>query len=266
MRHRGSAWWTGAAFGTLKVMLFGGWFALKGMAATVEQNNSRRPVLVELFTSEGCSSCPPADTLLTDLDTMQPIPGAQVIVLSEHVTYWDHEGWRDPYSLDEVTDRQKWYDDEFGLSQVYTPQAVVDGAVQVLGSDATKLAQAISAATAGPMESLTIDNAAWTGDGVSFAIHHGDLTAGKSKQELIAVLAEDETETSVKSGENAGKTLRNVAVVRTLKELNSTTDGVVTLKLPGEDKHATGPVRLVVFAADKHNGHVLGIAEQTIAR
>ena len=266
MRHRGLAWWTGAALGTSMVVLFAGWFGIKGMAATGPQGDSRRPVLVELFTSEGCSSCPPADQLLAALDASQPIPRAQAIVLSEHVTYWDHEGWRDPYSLDEVTDRQKWYDDEFGLSQVYTPQAVVDGAVQVLGSDGQKLAQAVSAATSGAKEDLAIDNATWTGDGVSFMIRHGDLTAGKSKQALVAVLAQDETETSVKSGENAGKTLRNIAVVRTLKELNSATEGVITLKLPGEDKHATGPVRLVVFAIDKHNGRVLGVAEQTVAR
>ncbi len=266
MSHRGFAWWMGAACGTSAVVLFAGWFALKSVAATGTQGETRRPVLVELFTSEGCSSCPPADKLLADLDAMQPIRGARVIVLSEHVTYWDHEGWRDPYSLDEVTDRQKWYDDEFGLSQVYTPQAVVDGAVQVLGSDEQKVAQAISAATGGPAEDLAIDNAAWTGDEVSFVIHHGDLSAGKTKQQLIAVLAEDETVTSVKSGENAGKTLRNIAVVRTLKDLNPATEGAVTLKLPGEDKHAAGPLRIVVIAEDKHSGRVLGVAEQTVAR
>ena len=266
MRHPGLAWSTGAALGTATVLLFAGRFSHKIAAETQAQHDARRPVLVELFTSEGCSSCPPADQLLAELDASQPIEGAQVIVLSEHVTYWDHEGWRDPYSLDEVTDRQKWYDDEFGLSEVYTPQALVDGAVQVLGSDGHKLAQAVSAATADPKENLAIEKAAWVGDGVSFVVSHGDLTAGKTKQELVAVLAEDETETSVKSGENAGKTLRNVAVVRTLKELNSTTEGAVTLKLPGEDKHAAGPVRLVVFATDKHSGRVLGVAEQTVAR
>ncbi len=266
MRHRSLAWWTGAALGASTVVLFAGWFELRSAAATGPQGDSRRPVLVELFTSEGCSSCPPADQLLAELDARQPIEGAQVIVLSEHVTYWDHEGWRDPYSLDEVTDRQKRYDDEFGVGEVYTPQAVVDGAVQVLGSDGQKLAHAVSAATADTKEDLAIENAAWTGDGVSFAIRHGDLTAGKSKQQLVAVLAEDETVTPVKSGENAGKTLRNIAVVRTLKELNSTTEGVLTLKLPGEEKHATGPVRLVVFATDKHSGRVLGVAEQTVAR
>ncbi|HVN92333.1 MAG TPA: DUF1223 domain-containing protein [Terracidiphilus sp.] len=265
MRHRSLAWRTGGALGTAMVVVWAGWFAVESAAAG-PQNESRRPVLVELYTSEGCSSCPPADALLANLDSMQPIPGVQVIVLSEHVTYWDHEGWRDPYSLDEVTDRQKWYDDQFGLSEVYTPQAVVDGAVQVLGSDEQKLAQAISAAAAQPSEELAIDNPAWTGDGVIFVIHHGDLTSGKSKQQLIGFLAEDETVTPVRSGENAGKTLRNVAVVRTIKDLNPAEEGAVTLKLPGEDKRATGPIRVVLIAVDKHNGRVMGATERTVAR
>jgi len=266
MRRRAMAWWLGAALGTTIVIAATAWLPRQNAAAMDVKDNTRQPVLVELFTSEGCSSCPPADRLLADLDRSQPIAGARVIVLSEHVTYWDHEGWRDSYSLDEVTDRQKWYDDNLGLSQVYTPQAIVDGAVEVLGSDERKLTQAISDSAAKSKEELSIDNAAWTGDAVSFTIHRGDLANGKIKQGLVAVLAEDETETPVKSGENAGKTLKNVAVVRVLREINASTAGVLTLKVPGGDKGVKGPLRIVVFAVDKHNGHVLGAAEQTVTR
>jgi hypothetical protein len=266
MRQRGLAWWLGAALGILSMVAAAEWFPRQSGAATDEKNESRRPVLVELFTSEGCSSCPPADKLLADLDATQPVPGAQIIVLSEHVTYWDHDGWRDPYSLDEVTDRQKWYDDNFGMSQVYTPQVIVDGTEQVLATDERKLVTAVEDAAASPNEELSIDNAAWTGGAVSFAIHHGDFAVGKIKPGLVAVLAEDETETPVKTGENAGKTLRNVAVVRVLREINPSTEGVLTLKLPGEDKGAKGPMRVVVFAVDKHTGHVLAVAEQTVTR
>jgi hypothetical protein len=269
MWHRSLAWWLGAVLGAAALALFLGWSTRAGVAATGTQSDSRRPVLVELFTSEGCSSCPPADVLLARLDEMQPVKGAQVIVLSEHVTYWDHEGWRDPYSLDSVTERQKWYGFKFGLSDIYTPQAVVDGAVQVLGSDGNKLVQAISAAAAEPKADLTISGAAWSGDGIKFVVHQASASTTRLKTTLEAALAEDVTETAVKSGENAGKTLRNVAVVREFKEIGSgvSGDGEYSLQLPaGEIKGASGSMRLVVFLTDKRSGRVLGAQEQSIVR
>lgn len=230
------------------------------------QPELRQPVLVELFTSEGCSDCPPADALLARLDATQFVPGAQAIVLSEHVTYWDHQGWRDPFSLDAVTARQQQYSQDFGLSDLYTPQMVVDGAEQFVGSDSTALIRAVTLAAARPMLPISIQNARWTGDTVRFSVR----APASSNAKLIAVLAENETHSEVSAGENAGRTLHHVAVVRVLREYGSNVaDGralsLSTAGLLSADKSA-GPLRLVVFLADRSKDHVEAVAEQTLAQ
>jgi hypothetical protein len=236
-------------------------------SAAANETAARRPVLVELFTSEGCSSCPPADALLTRLDETQFVPGAQVIALSEHVTYWNQDGWHDPFSMDAMTDRQKRYQDRFGLSEVYTPQVVVDGAAQMVGSDEGKLTAAVAQAATAAKAELTIQDAQWTGNAVKFSVKG----AADTKTVLVAALAEDSAQTAVKAGENKGRNLRHVAVVRVLEEMGKGADDgrALTLKAPASkpgEAGASGPMRLVVFVADRHNGHVLAAAEHTISR
>ena len=229
---------------------------------------ARRPVLVELFTSEGCSSCPPADALIARLDANQFVDGARAIVLSEHVTYWDQQGWRDPYSLDIVTYRQQDYADHFGLGSPSTPQVVVDGTAQFLGANEKALTADIQKAALSPKQELTIGNAQLSGDTMHFAVH----SAAAPRAMLVAVLAEDETHSTVTSGENAGRTLHHVAVTRVLKKMDAGfADGrPLTLKLPSANKSKSPetavPLRLIVFLADKHSGQVIAVAEETITR
>ena len=223
-------------------------------------------MLVELFTSEGCSDCPAADRLLERLDATQFVPGAEAIVLSEHVTYWNYLGWRDPFSLEDADARQQRYGKLFGLNSIYTPQAVVDGAAQMVGSDEQALRRAVAAAASRPKGELRIESAHWEMDEVRFAVK-GALDPGAR---LVAVLAEDATHSEVARGENAGRTLHHVAVVRVLKEFGAAWADGRTLELPdGSMEHrgeAAGPVRLVVFAADGRSGSVLAAAEQTLRR
>src|SRR2546422_4974667 len=109
--------------------------AAQGVSASPRPTDGKRThVLVELFTSEGCSSCPPADALIARLEKTQPVAGAEVIALKEHVDYWNHLGWRDPYSSAEFSERQNGYAQVFGSNQVYTPQMIVDGRTEFVGS------------------------------------------------------------------------------------------------------------------------------------
>ena len=157
--------------------------AFSGDAAKAQ---SATPVLVELFTSEGCSSCPPADAMLAKLDRLQPVAGAQVIVMEEHVDYWNHDGWIDKYSSSALTQRQDGYKSRFRINDVYTPQMVVDGSTQFLGSDAKAAVHAIEEARSKPkvgvrVSAVSVDgktvHAHFEADGLgaSLGVRKGDV-------------------------------------------------------------------------------------------
>jgi hypothetical protein len=176
-----------------------------------EPASGRVPVVVELFTSEGCSSCPPADDLLAALAKDQPIDGAQVIPVGMHVTYWDDLGWRDPASLMGATERQQKYSGFFG--RVYTPQAVVDGRDELVASDAAELKRAIAKAAKQPHAHVEIAAAV---DGTSMNAHVSvmELADAKEPMDVRVLITENGLTSIVKRGENGGRTLHHEAVVR----------------------------------------------------
>lgn len=236
-----------------------------GRARAANDAVQRTPVLVELFTSEGCSDCPPADALLEKLDRSQPVSGAELIVLSEHVDYWNDIGWRDPYSSHEYSERQGAYASEFGLSSVYTPQMVIDGSFELVGSDAGgAIARIESAAKTAkiPVSITSIHSEA--GNVVSFHVDAGQLPSSVSARsaEVLIATADESDESHVSRGENAGRTLKHIAVLRSLTRVGTVDQAGgfsqdVKIKT---NRRNTGDGRLVAIVQESPAGRVLGVA------
>jgi hypothetical protein len=227
-----------------------------------------QPVVVELFTSEGCSSCPPADALLLMLDRTQPVSGALVIALSEHVDYWDHLGWRDPFSSPVFTRRQEGYGQRFHVDS-YTPQVVVDGTSEAVGSDARRVEDAIRQSAGADKLQVRISTVFKNSLGVP-AVHvevepSGKPTGGSPAQLEIA-LAENAVVSHVRSGENSGRRLDHVAVVRIMKDLgNLDSAGAFSADIPltGELAQWNGK-RIVAFVQNRQYGPIRGAVSRLL--
>ena len=198
--------------------------AVKAGVGAVKDDSSRTPVLIELFTSESCSDCPPADALLARLDRTQPVGGADLIVLSEHVDYWDNIGWRDPFSSRKYSERQTAYASHFGIRSIYTPQMVVDGHFEFVGSDERRALQTIQSATKSEKAQVALSLIRMTDDKtVSLHLEVAPLPAsasGKSADIFVAT-ADESDQSRVKGGENGGRTLNHVAVLRSLVRIGT---------------------------------------------
>ena len=240
------------------------WMLARG-SDSVPEAKGRTPVLVELFTSEGCSSCPPADRFLEKLDR-QPVAGAEMIVLSEHVDYWNHIGWKDPYSARVYSERQSAYAKRFGLDSVYTPQMVVDGSTEFVGSNPSLADQAFAKALSVPKMPISLSSVS-VGNPNSVRAHveieAPQPSAGSRTAEVYAVLALDRAESNVSAGENAGHRLTHVSVARSLMKIGDLKPGQsfahdIEMKL----EPVSGPrnLRLIVFVQEARQGQVLGVA------
>src|SRR5271155_5177976 len=187
-------------------------FAVVPFCPAAESSSARVPVLLELFTSEGCSSCPPADRLLEILDEKQPVAGADLIVLSEHVDYWDRLGWKDPFSSSLFTARQQDYTNRYNLDGVYTPQLVVDGRYGLVGSDGREASSAILRAMRERKVPISISNVSHDGNQVTAHIElHADQSLKGERGVLYVAIADNRAESEVSRGENAGRSLAHVA-------------------------------------------------------
>jgi len=235
-------------------------------ASDVPTSQASVPVLVELFTSEGCSSCPPADALLQQLDRSQPVPGAQLIVLSEHVDYWNYIGWTDPFSSRFFSDRQSSYARRFGLATVYTPQMVIDGAREFVGSDSRLATQAIEKARVLDKVAVRISSLSLADARTLTAHLEADALPASSKAgkaEVYVAVALNRAESQVLRGENEGTRLTHVAVVRslakvgTLEKGKSFTGDVSVKAEPGADPAS---LRVIAFVQEPGLGRVLGAA------
>ena len=236
-----------------------------GIPAAPATDKPLQPVVVELFTSEGCSSCPPADALLLKLDRTQPVPGALVIALSEHVDYWDRLGWKDPFSSPVFSRRQEGYGRRFHLDSVYTPEVVIDGSAEALGSDARQVQDAIRQSTKADKLQVRISPVLRNSRGVPTVhaqVEASDKPAYRVGAQVRMALAESAVVSDVLRGENSGRKLDHVAVVRSLVDSGSLdANGAFSADIPltGELQHWNGK-RIIVFVQDPQYGRIRGAA------
>jgi hypothetical protein len=233
---------------------------------------ARVPVIVELFTSEGCSSCPPADALLAKLDEAQPIQGAQIIALEEHVDYWDSLGWKDPYSSFEWTMRQQQYSEAFGSGSVYTPEMVVDGRSEFVGNRERQAGKEIlqAARVAKTDVTVTTDKPGTNGT-QQITMRVGKLTGGTAGDtaDVWLGVTESRLQSAVTRGENAGEHLRHTSVLRTLKKIGKAEpnkdqafSGEQRVRLDSAWKREN--TRVVVFVQERKSRKILGAAMSAV--
>jgi hypothetical protein len=229
-------------------------------------------VVVELFTSEGCSSCPPADEVLAELLQKQPLQNISIIGLGEHVDYWDQLGWRDPFSSDRFTSRQSEYESRvFHFGSIYTPQLVVDGRFQVVGSDRNAVRRLIGTAAQSAKAAVAVSTLSSEANSVHAQIDlavPAEISAGHVL-DVVTAIVENGLATEVARGENGGRLLKHSAVVRKLS-VAGTLDGksrtfskAVDETLAPAWKKAN--LQFVAFVQDRSTRTIIGASATAVA-
>ncbi|HKI10989.1 MAG TPA: DUF1223 domain-containing protein [Candidatus Acidoferrum sp.] len=232
------------------------------------EKGPRQFVIAELFTSEGCSGCPPAESLLKHLSEERPIAGVEVIALEEHVDYWNQLGWIDPFSSRQFSERQEQYASTFHNDGVYTPQLIVDGAAEVVGSRSGEAEEIIQRAASLPKATLTLKEIGERKRGqATFQLDVSSLPSALNshKLELWIAVTERGLQSDVQAGENSGYRLQHAAVVRSLRKLETLDSAVqfqsqVPVQLEGEWKQDN--LAIIVFLVDSSSRRIVGIGRQ----
>jgi hypothetical protein len=237
--------------------------------ATGQNSGQERPsavVIVELFTSEGCSSCPPADAMLRQINLKHTSAGQLIVGISEHVTYWNHLGWKDPFSAPEFTDRQSVYASRLSPEGPYTPQMVVNGREQFVGGDVGALQMALRDEVTRTRLDLSILSSKLSSSGVNVKF----LVAGETSRplDIVAVLTDDADRSTVLRGENGGRLLQHVSVARLLVRVatvRGTAQQSVHIVFPdGFHLDSGSGHHLILFAQKQHQGAIEGAATTTL--
>jgi hypothetical protein len=248
----------------LVILAIAGIYISVVLAKTTEPGVPRRAVVVELFTSEGCSSCPPADELLGRLRQDLSAKNIQVIPLGFHVDYWNSLGWKDRFSSAEFTQRQEQYTHALKVDGPYTPEMVVNGEVEFVGNDAGQ-AQRTIRQQASELEMAQVKIASARADQLTIQVKGPAESSGNAL--VMLAITEDNLSTQVGSGENGGRKLHHAAVVRELREIgllhNGAMETTVPLKLEKNWKH--NDLRAVVFVQQGPSGKIEGAASVALA-
>lgn len=236
---------------------------------------NRTPVIVELFTSQGCSSCPPADEVLLTLQTLQPVAGAEIIALSEHVDYWNRLGWADPFSSPIFSERQNRYARALGTNQIYTPQMVVDGQTEFIGSRADAARQAVARAASvakGRVVVVVVGSLSLKSQTVTLHLRGEQIprVTPSDSAELWLAITEDDLTTEVSRGENAHRRLRHTAVVRQLQRLRDLPEVASGLFVADTDIRLApdwqrNKLRAVAFVQERTSRRILAAGQAPLA-
>ena len=218
--------------------------------------SAQTPVVVELFTSEGCSSCPPADALLVKLSQQAGSNGAPLVLLGEHVDYWNYIGWTDRFSSKQFSQRQSEYGRALNAN-VYTPEMVINGSAQFVGSDASQAQREIAAAAKETKPAQV--TLRWEGNN---RLHISVQTPAQERSNVLLATTEDGLSTSVEAGENGGRTLHHAAVVRQLRDLGSTNKGAFDANVDVAPRPDWNPAKMkvAVLVQDPATMKILGAA------